>query len=77
VSPPGAAKAIVEVTAGVLPGAAEPEMTRRWALTSQDWEGRGGTETLAEMNGKAMGYACLLMLQPNRVNWVRTDWIWL
>lgn len=32
---------------------------------------------MADYNGRALGYAGLLMLQPNRVNWVRTEWIYL
>jgi hypothetical protein len=75
------ARVIVEVHAGVIPGTVEAEHTRRWALTSSAWEAaeQSGTqsEALAELNGKAQGYAGLLMLQPDRLNWVRTEWIWL
>lgn len=73
------ARVIVEVLAGVVPGQPEPELTRRWALTSDEWHaaGPGQSEALAVLNGKAQGYAALLMLQPDRLNWVRTDWIWL
>jgi hypothetical protein len=35
------------------------------------------SEALATINGQAAGYAGLLMLQPDRFNWVRTDWLWL
>jgi hypothetical protein len=75
------ARVIVEVVAGVIPEKPEAEFTRRWALTSDEWataerEGRSA-EALAVLNGKAQGYAALYMLQPDRVNWVRTDWIWL
>jgi hypothetical protein len=34
-------------------------------------------DVLAQFAGKAQGYAMLLMLQPDTVNWVRTEWIWL
>jgi hypothetical protein len=75
------ARVIVEVQAGVVPGTAEPEHTRRWALSSTEWHTAetGGTAhiALAELNGKAQGYAMLLMLQPDRFNWVRADWLWL
>jgi hypothetical protein len=72
------ARVIVEVQAGVLPGTPEPEFTRRWAITSDEWDIAGDqSETLATLNGKAVGYAMLLMLQPDRVNWVRTEWLWL
>jgi hypothetical protein len=75
------ARVIVEVVAGLIPQTPMPEHTRRWALTSEEWAAAGekGTqsEALAVLNGKAQGYAGLLMLQPDRLNWVRTDWIWL
>ncbi len=74
------ARVIVEVVAGLIPGQQpEQEYTRRWALTSAEWEAAGSaqSEALAVLNGKAQGYAGLLMLQPDRFNWVRTDWIWL
>jgi len=76
------ARVIVEVVAGLTPGQDPiPEYTRRWALTSQEWQtakdNGAHSEALAVLNGKAMGYAGLLMLQPDRLNWVRTDWIWL
>jgi hypothetical protein len=74
------ARVLLEVVAGVLPGTPLPEYTRRWAITSAKWrqandEGEA-SELLAEYNGRAQGYAALLMLQPDAVNWVRTDWIW-
>lgn len=74
------AKAAVEVTAGVLPGTPEDQYTKKWFLTSREWEqamhdGTMGT-VLAELNGRALGYAGMLMLQPDRLNWVRTEWIW-
>lgn len=76
------ARVIVEVVAGLIPGQdPEPEYTRRWALTSEEWKAAGDAgkqgEALAELNGRAQGYAGMLMLQPDRLNWVRTDWIWL
>lgn len=73
------AKVIVEVIAGLIPGKDPiPEFTRRWALTSEEWDrATDPNEALAILNGKALGYAALLMLQPSRLNWVRTDWIWL
>jgi hypothetical protein len=73
------ARVIVEVLAGLIPGQPEPEYTRRWELASIEWEtaGPSQSETLAVLNGQAQGYAALLMLQPDRLNWVRVDWIWL
>lgn len=73
------ARVIIEVTAGVLPEHPEPEYTKRFAITSNEWEeaGERASHLLAERNGQAQGYAMLLMLQPNAVNWVRCDWLWL
>lgn len=76
------ARVVVEVVAGLIAGRdPEPEYTRRWALTSEEWQAavdaRKHGEVLAVLNGRAQGYAAMLMLQPDRLNWVRTDWIWL
>jgi hypothetical protein len=82
------ARVLLEVTAGLIPGRPEPELTRQWAISSEEWHEAGGADSsdleaspqsvlLAERNGRALAYANLLMLQPDRVNWVRTDWIWL
>lgn len=77
------ARVIIEVVAGLLPGKdPEIEFTRRYAITSKEWQDaadkpNGQSELLATVNGKAQGYASLLMLQPDRLNWVRLDWIWL
>jgi hypothetical protein len=75
------ARVIVEVVAGLIPQQAEPEFTRRWALTSEEWYAAADADAqfvlLAELNGRATGYAGMLMLQPQRLNWVRVDWIWL
>jgi hypothetical protein len=71
------ARVIVEVQAGVMPGQPEDALTRRWVITSDEWDITGAqTELLATLNGRAIGYAMLLMLSPQRVNWVRTDWLW-
>lgn len=72
------ARVIIEVNAGVLPEKPEPEYTRRWAMTGREWqEAEDQGAALAVLNGQAQGYAALLMLQPDRLNWVRTDWIWV
>ena len=59
----------------------EKEHTRVFVITSEEWAAAGEAdrqgELLAEVNGKATGYAQLLMLQPDRFNHVRVDWLWL
>lgn len=73
------ARIIIEVTAGLIPTKPELEFTKRWVITSTEWNARGDDVgiLLADYNGRALGYASYLMLQPNRVNWVRTEWIYL
>jgi transcriptional regulator with XRE-family HTH domain len=73
------AKVLVEVTAGIIPGQPIQEYTKQWAIGSTEWAKAGNLQLglLAERNGQAIGYAGLLMMQPEKVNWVRTDWIWL
>jgi hypothetical protein len=76
------ARVLLEVTAGLIPERPEPELTRQWAITSAEWQEAQQTESgqgflLSTRNGQAQGYAAFLMMQPDRVNWVRTDWIWL
>ncbi len=74
------ARFAIEVVAGVLPGTPQLELTRRWIVTSKEWRDAGDAgkqgELLAEASGKAAGYAGLLQLQPDRLNWVKTEWIW-
>lgn len=75
------ARVLVEVTAGIIPQKPEPELTKTWAVDSDEWaqataDGTQGV-VLSSRNGQAQGYAAWLMMQPDRVNWVRTDWIWL
>lgn len=80
-----AAKVIIEVTAGLIPGQPDSEHTRQWGITSDEWEraqkdyyAAGAVSfLLATRAREALGYASLLMLQPDRVNWVHTDWIYL
>ena len=74
------ARILIEVQAGLLPGKdPDPKFTKRWAITDKEWNDaqvdRG--DLMAERQGQALGYAAYLMLQPNRINWVRTDWIYL
>lgn len=69
-----AAKLIIEVVAGVLPGQPEAEFTRRWAITSEQWE--NDRDAVIRAYGESREYAATLE-NPSRVNWVRRDWIWL
>lgn len=71
----------IDVVAGVIPGQPMAEYTRRWFLSSQEWndaadDGMKQAQLLADLNGKAQAWAMYLMLQPDRVNWVKTEWVW-
>jgi hypothetical protein len=76
-----ALKLTIQVTAGVLPGHPDPSYSRAYNMSTDEWEEAQEAnltgERLAELNGQAAGYALLLQLQPDRVNWVRTEWVWL
>lgn len=76
------AKVLLEVTAGIIPDRSEPELMKQWAITSEEWAQAADIEgghgfLLSSRNGQALGYASWLMMQPDRVNWVKTNWIWL
>ena len=68
-----------EVTAGLIPGTVDPEYTRGFGLTSQEWEGSEGLLLFlrrgAEANAYA-GYLQLLCSQGRAVNWTRVDLVW-
>lgn len=72
------ARIVVDVQVGLLPGTPMNEYSKRFAITSEEWHGTEDKATLlSEFNGKVQGYAIYWMMQPDRVNWVRTDWIYM
>jgi hypothetical protein len=75
------AKILIEVVGGIIPERPEPELTKQWAITSAEWQQATADDAqgflLSTRNGQAQGYAGWLMMQPDRVNWVRTNWLWL
>jgi hypothetical protein len=73
------ARCAVDVFAGVLPGTPEDDLTRRFWITSEEWqanEGKNQSELLSDMAGKAAAWATFVMLQPERFNWVKLEWVW-
>ena len=82
------ARLAIEVTAGVVPGRAEPEFTRRWAITSTEWEQAQDADLKADEEHRFHTYLLLsgraamadeyarMLRNPSRWNWVRTDWVW-
>lgn len=76
-----AAKLIIEVLAGVIPGEPMPAYTRKWVWTSGDQArleagDREARQEYLTIAGASREYAASLE-DPRRVNWVRRDWIWL
>ena len=76
-----ACKAIFEVHAGVVPGSAMPEYTKRWSYNSDEYQQDRETpqdqptifsKHLQEAHDYAMGLS-----NPAYVNWVRVDWLWV
>jgi hypothetical protein len=68
-----------EVRAGIIPNEAQQEHTRRWGLTSSEWDGPDGLRLFTERAAVAAGYAgylALLSSQGREVNWVETTFIW-
>lgn len=69
-SQPVTARCAWEVVAGLLPGRPEPDLTRRFVLSSDDPD-----ERFAELYQQAADYAAGLT-DPRHLNWVRLDWVW-
>ena len=67
------AKVIIEVVAGLLPGTPEPEFTRRWFISADEWE--NDSHAVIRAYGESREYAASLE-NPARLNWVRRDWLW-
>ena len=75
-------RCIVEVVAGLIPNQPMEEVAprRRWVILSREWnaaDDRGKAMLLSDVAGQANGWAQYLMLQPNQLNWVQTNWLWL
>ena len=75
-----AAKALIEVQAGIIPGTPMPEYTRHWSYTSVDYAKDQNMPPdqptiLSVQLKEAHDYA--LGLSTPALNWVRLDWIWV
>lgn len=78
------ARILIEVVAGIIPGTPIPERTRQFAITSDAWYAQGEYEgkkeeakiEIMKVYGLAQEYMRSLM-NPQEVNWVRFDWIYL
>lgn len=82
--PRDAARAIWQVTAGLIPGEPDPTHTRTFNVTSEEWDAsasraNGQTILLLERFHQAVAYAAVLHLlcaSGLAVNWVRIDFVW-
>jgi hypothetical protein len=78
------ARILIEVVAGIIPGTPIPEHTKKFAITSDVWYAEGEYENRKEeakmevlkVYGLAQEYMRNLM-NPQALNWVRLDWIYL
>ena len=68
-----ALKCSVTVMAGVMLGEPLPRYTRTWNFTQEDLD---NPPTYIDKTGSAMNYAMSLQ-NPQTVNWVRFEWIWI
>jgi len=64
-----------EVVAGVIPGTPEPEYTKRFAMTTEEYESEKSQEIFIGSMVKALEYARSLH-QPQNLNWVNLQWVW-
>lgn len=78
------ARILIEVVAGIVPNTIMPEHTKQFAITSDVWYAQGEYEERKEeaqmeamkIYGVALEYM-RNMMNPQRVNWVRLEWIYL
>lgn len=74
-------KAILRVTAGVIPGQPMAEYAKLWSYTSDDYEKDRETPQdqptiFSRYLDEAHDYAKGLS-NPAYVNWVRVEWLWI
>lgn len=65
-------KCSITVTAGVLLNDPMPELRRCWNFSQGDLD---NPPTYIDRTGAAMNYAMSLQ-NPEKVNWVRFEWLW-
>ena len=90
VNTPVGIKGIWEVRAGLLPDQPEPNLTKRWVYTSEDYKAdrqfiaRESPDTpldirkrtkFMELREEAMNYFAR-MNEPRLLNWAEIEWTW-
>jgi len=63
----------LEVVAGLIPGKPEPEYSKQFIVTSDEYANQ--PEIIIEVRDRAFAYTKTIM-NPRILNWVRIDWIW-
>jgi hypothetical protein len=76
-----AAKAFINVSAGVLPASLMPEYSKRWVYTVDDYEAdrfrpEGQETTFAAYLREAYDYAKSIT-NPAVINWVKVEFMWV
>lgn len=71
------AKVLIQVQAGLVPGSPLPEYTKTWGITSDEWEAAENPGALLWERVDAAQDLARQLMNPNHVNWVRLDWVWL
>lgn len=77
--PMQAARCAWEVTAGLIPGTVDHQHTRRWGLTSEEWDEGRGYQLFLEREAQAGAYARYLQelcANGREVNWTRVEFVW-
>lgn len=71
----GALRVSIEVVAGIIPGHPDPQHTRQFIITSDEWHDKTG-EAAMKVYGFAQEYMRTLW-NPQRVNWVQCVWMYM
>jgi hypothetical protein len=74
-----AARCAWEVRAGMIPGQPDPTLTKRWGLTSAEWDQGKGLELFWERAAIAEAYARnlqMLCFMGRECNWTELTFIW-
>lgn len=74
------ARILIEVQAGMIPGHPDPEYTKKWTVTSEEWDEGRGLQTVLDRLAVANAYALKLQIDSMSglaPNWTQTDYVWL
>lgn len=66
-------KLAIEVRAGIIPGEPIEEHSKNWYLSREEYE---DIDQWLAAAGAANLYA-LTLQNPERLNWVKVEWVWL